>query len=306
MEFNKAKRQKQKVAALITGASGSGKTIGALYTAFGIVREMFPDIKDEECWEKVAVIDTEHERSLYYAGMELHGGAVGEFMHMNFEKPYSPDRLIKAMKMASEFGAVVVIVDSLTHFWNKEGGVLDIHQKNGGQFQHWKETNKDYDKMVEALVINEDLHIIATGRSKQDVQMIRDEETGKASIKKFGMKSELRDSMDYEFAIVVQPDHETHICTVMKDNSGIVSSMDQPQLSIELGKELARWADKGEDVASERRRLKESLVAIIKEYGTGEHRSVVQNIYFANGKVAFEKYSIGQLQEAVEQLEKIK
>ena len=67
MEIKKAKREKIKVPIMITGASGSGKTVSALFIAKGIIEKMHSDLSEQEQWEKIGVIDTEHKRSLLYA-----------------------------------------------------------------------------------------------------------------------------------------------------------------------------------------------------------------------------------------------
>lgn len=60
----KAKRQKIKVPILVMGASGSGKTLGSLLIAKGMMEGMYPDASDEEQWDKVGVIDTEHNEPI--------------------------------------------------------------------------------------------------------------------------------------------------------------------------------------------------------------------------------------------------
>ena len=78
MEVKKAKREKLKVPIMITGASGSGKTVSALLIAKGIVEKMYPDLSDEEQWLKIGVIDTEHKRALLYAESTVAGVYISE------------------------------------------------------------------------------------------------------------------------------------------------------------------------------------------------------------------------------------
>ena len=57
MAFEKVTRQRAKLRMALTGVSGAGKTLGALYIAYGITGD----------WSRIALIDTEHERARFYA-----------------------------------------------------------------------------------------------------------------------------------------------------------------------------------------------------------------------------------------------
>ncbi len=48
--FTPVTREKAKLRLALTGVSGAGKTLGALYIAYGITND----------WSKIALIDTEH------------------------------------------------------------------------------------------------------------------------------------------------------------------------------------------------------------------------------------------------------
>ena len=55
--FTPVTRKKSKLRLALTGVSGAGKTLSALYIAYGITGD----------WNKVVLIDTEHERARFYA-----------------------------------------------------------------------------------------------------------------------------------------------------------------------------------------------------------------------------------------------
>ena len=259
--FKKAQRHKLKVNMLVTGGSGAGKTVGALLTAKGIVQELNPGIEEADIWTKIAVIDTEHERALFRANMTVGGEHIGEFLHLNFEAPYDSQRLVSIFDEAKKMGVQVMIVDSLAHFWGGEGGLLDIHEQNGGQFKDWVKTNKTQKVLLDLLTDNPDMHTIVTSRVKQDIAMEPGDD-GKMVVKKKGLKAEIRDGWEYEFAISVQVDHYTHELIVMKDNSELIAGREDKKMSPELGRELVRWADQGVDVVKERQERK---VAVVQE-----------------------------------------
>lgn len=95
---------------VLWGPSGGGKTYSALKLARGLVGPK----------GKIVLIDTENERAQFYADM------VGGWQHIDFQPPFTPQRYTEAMKAAEDAGADVIIVDSMSHVWEGEGGVLDM------------------------------------------------------------------------------------------------------------------------------------------------------------------------------------
>ena len=94
------------------GKSGSGKTMSALLLARGLVG------KDG----RVVLIDTESGRGSIFADL-----IPGGYEVINFDPPFSPDRYWDALEAAEKDGGCVVI-DSLSHGWAGEGGVLDMQE----------------------------------------------------------------------------------------------------------------------------------------------------------------------------------
>lgn len=305
IQFNKAKRHKLKLNMLVTGGSGAGKTVGALLTAKGIIQELNPGITEEEIWDKVLVVDTEHERALFRANMTVGGEHIGEFLHYNFESPYDPRRLVKVFEQAKAAGIQVVIVDSLAHFWGGEGGLLDIHEQYGGQFKDWQKTNKVQKILLDLLTDNPDMHVIVTSRVKQDIAM--ESEDGKTVVKKKGLKAEIRDGFEYEFAISVQVDHYSHELIVMKDNSELIAGRDDKKMSPELGKELVRWADQGIDVVKERKEAKEELIKSIgaAHAASDQVKQYIKNTMFKLKVDNVSQMTLAQLQAIDEQCKKV-
>ena len=114
--FEKAARKKAKLRLALAGPSGSGKTLSALMIAGGMVGGD---------WSKVALIDTEHERARFYADREDWG--IGEFLYQPLVPPYRADKYIDIAKAGADAVGEdgVRIVDSLSHAWEGEGGVLE-------------------------------------------------------------------------------------------------------------------------------------------------------------------------------------
>jgi hypothetical protein len=199
MSFNKAVKQEAKLRLAIAGPSGSGKTFTALTIA-----EHLTD-------KPVALVDTEHGSASKYADLF-------SFDVMEMHPPFSPERFVKAISEAQAAGYGAIILDSLSHAWNGTGGLLEIvddiaaRSNSKNTFAAWKQGTPIYNKLIDGI-IQSDIHIIATMRSKQDY-VLEPDERGKMTPKKVGMAPIQRDGFEYEFDIVL---------TMDSDNTGVVT-----------------------------------------------------------------------------------
>ena len=66
-------------------------------------------------WSKIAVIDTENGSADLYSDL-------GGYNSITMNPPYSPERYIEAIKTCEKAGIELVIIDSITHEWDGEGG----------------------------------------------------------------------------------------------------------------------------------------------------------------------------------------
>lgn len=98
----------------VVGPSGTGKTFSAMRIATGMQRVTGGDIH---------VIDTESRRALHYADRF-------KFRHVPFAAPFSPDDYLAAMRHSVSRGARVIVVDSMSHEHEGDGGVLEWHARN--------------------------------------------------------------------------------------------------------------------------------------------------------------------------------
>ncbi len=111
-EFKPGVRQNVSLLIGICGASGSGKSRSALELATGLAG---PD-------GKIAAIDTEAGRLLHYA-------SGFKFDHGDMRPPFSPEHYLEAVDVADHAGYSVIIIDSLSHEWESEGGMHDMHDR---------------------------------------------------------------------------------------------------------------------------------------------------------------------------------
>jgi hypothetical protein len=238
MGFEPVSRQKSKLRMALTGVSGSGKTLGALYIAFGITGD----------WGKVALIDTEHERARFYCNRTDLG--TGVFQYQPMYAPFSPERYKQMVKEGADTVGPdgVVIVDSLTHAWNAEGGVLDLKDKIAGRqgmtsYSAWNEAGKEQTSLVNTI-FSVNCHTIATMRSKMEYAL-QTNDKGKQQPVKLGLAPVQREDTEYEFDIVLDVGRD-HIATASKD----VTFLDAfgQVITPELGQQLATWLNEGDDI----------------------------------------------------------
>ena len=235
VNFEPVSRKKSKARIGVVGPSGGGKTLSALYLAVGIAGD----------WSKVALIDTEHERGRFYA--ERSDLDIGQFLYAPLYPPYSPERYIDFVNSAAaavgENG--VVIVDSFSHAWDNEGGVLDIkssiaQQKGKNDYTAWDEAGKIQNNLINTI-LSVPCHTIVTMRTKMAYAM-EVNDRGKTVPVKIGLAPVQRENTEYEFDVVFQINRE-HIACTSKDTtfldtwSGVITP--------ELGRELGAWLEKG-------------------------------------------------------------
>lgn len=233
--FSLATRKKAKLRLALTGVSGAGKTLGALLVAYGMTGD----------WKKVALIDTEHERALFYAGKQEFG--IGEFLWASLIPPYSPERY-KAFIAAAESAVGpdgVVIVDSFSHAWSNEGGILEIKDKiaerpGKNSYTAWNEAGREQNSLVNTI-LSTNCHMIVTMRSKMEYAM-QENERGKLTPVKIGLAPVQRDDVEYEFDTVLNIDRN-HIAAASKDTTFL--DQFRAPLSVELGQQIAAWLADG-------------------------------------------------------------
>ena len=224
MQIRKAERKKAKLRLGIAGASGSGKTWSALEIATGM-------------GGKIGMIDTESGRGELY-------GEDFNYDVIRLEAPYSPARYVEAIKSFERSGYDILIIDSLSHAWSGEGGVLSIVDKAGGQFQSgWKVGTPQQNLLIDNL-INSPMHIITTLRVKTEY-VVEKNERGKNEPRKIGLAPIQRDQLEYEFTVFMTMSQD-HIAHVTKDNTKL---FDQQFVkpSNAMGENLMAWLNTGLD-----------------------------------------------------------
>ncbi len=264
--FRKAERKKAKLRLGILGPAGSGKTYSALLIAQGL-------------GGKVALLDTEHGSGELYSQMTDYDVAT-------LTPPFTPQRYIEVIREAEKAGYNVLIIDSLSHAWQGEGGVLDMHDKASlatrNSFTAWREVTPHHNALVDAI-LQSPIHIIATMRTKTAYEVTS--ENGKTKVAKVGLAPVQREGMEYEFTIVFDLSFDGHVATATKDRTSLFDGRHFVP-NVETGKELLDWLESGVDTQNISEDIKDSLL---------ERISQIENLFELRNWYKKHEYEINQL-----------
>jgi hypothetical protein len=64
----------------------------------------------------------------------------------------------------------LIIIDSITHVWKGQGGLLEYQNALGGRYQDWAKATPLYQSWLNAILQSK-CHIITTNRKKQGYNM---------------------------------------------------------------------------------------------------------------------------------------
>jgi hypothetical protein len=200
--FQKATKGKKPARIVLGGVSGAGKT----YTALTFAKHL-----QKVTGKRTAAIDTEHYRMSLYADKF-------DFDVNNFEPPFDPRTLIDiihSIEKSGDYGTL--IVDSSTHYYSGEGGLLEIVQDaakskyGGNQYAGWAVGTPIQNDLIDAI-IRSPLHMIFCTRAKQGYAETTNEKGGK-KYEKVGMELQQRDGFefDFDFALVMDMDNNANV-----------------------------------------------------------------------------------------------
>ncbi len=230
--FKPAERVESRLNFGLSGPSGSGKTVAALRMAYGITGD----------WSKVFCIDTEHGSASLYQGDER--WSIGQFMHFNLDKPYSPDRYIQVIEAAVRAGAEVIIIDQISHAWSGEGGVLSIKEaaERSGKYNSytaWAVATPEHNRLFETIITSP-VHMICTMRSKTEYAFDPSKK-GRNKVQKLGMAPIQRADTEYEWTVLLDLDRDTHKAAVSKTRSPVVIDGEEYEIDEDLGRGFLKY-----------------------------------------------------------------
>lgn len=227
--FKKAERKKVKLKLAITGPTGSGKTLSSLILAKGL-------------GGKIAFIDTENGSASLYSDKF-------DFDVLDITPPFTTEKYIAAIENAEKSGYDTIIIDSLTHAWAGEGGLLEqkalLDSRPGSNhWTNWGPIDKK-DQALKNAFLHSSCHVIVTMRSK--MEYAQTEQNGKKKVEKLGMAPIQRDGLIYDFSIVFDAAMD-HNVEVSKDRTGLFDGKIF-KITEETGVALNTWLSSGKDLA---------------------------------------------------------
>jgi hypothetical protein len=225
LSIKKAVKEQSKLRLALAGPAGAGKT----WTGLG-----FATVLAEG--GKIVVIDTEHGRSKKYAD-------VFDFDIIELDT-FSPKMYMEALALAYKEGAAVVLIDSLSHAWNGEDGILE---QVGRNFNNWKEATPLQNRLMNTIQ-RSPFHVIATMRSKSEyvVEMVN----GKATPKKVGTAVIQRDGVDFEFDVFGMLDREHNLLIEKSVCRKVPVGKSYNEPDSEIATTLLHWLKDGKVVTS--------------------------------------------------------
>ena len=174
--FRRAVREKVPLIIGLSGGTGSGKTYSAMRLAKGMAHG-----------KPFCVIDTENGRASHYADQFV-------FDVLSLRAPFNPDAYAQSIQTADKAGYPVIVVDSMSHVWAGDGGVLDwqeaeLDRMAGSDYQRreackmaaWIKPKLAHKHMMSAL-LQVKAHLILAFRAEEKIEMVRVD--GKMEVRK--------------------------------------------------------------------------------------------------------------------------
>ena len=245
--FKRATRENVGLLIGLIGASGSGKTYTAMRLASGI------------CGDKqFCVIDTEAGRAKHYADQF-------NFDHGDLKPPFRPDAYAEAIMAADKAGYPVIVVDSCSHEWAGDGGILDwaddeLDRMAGDDYgkrervkmASWIKPKMAHKAMIQKL-LQVRAHLILCFRAEEKVEMVKNAQgkteivPKKSAIGLDGWMPVCEKNMPYEltasFLLMAAKPGIPHPIKLQEQHRDLFP-LDKP-ITEDSGKRLAAWATGG-------------------------------------------------------------
>lgn len=176
-QFRPAVRENVGLWINLIGGTGSGKTFTAMRLASGIAGS-----------RPFVVLDTENRRALHYADQF-------KFDHAEIRPPFRPMAYQDAIVAADAAGYPVIVVDSGSHVWAGDGGILDwqeeeLNRMAGDDYgkrervkmSAWIKPKMAHKHMVQKL-LQVKAHIILCLRAEEKIEMVKNSQ-GRLEVQK--------------------------------------------------------------------------------------------------------------------------
>jgi len=159
MQIRPVQRQSAKLVIGLAAPSGEGKTYSALLLALGLAGGDHT---------KVGLLDTENQRGSLYSDIF---GPDKPFMIGDLVAPFSPARYSKAMRQFADAGIEALVVDSMSHEHEGEGGIEEIanRPKANGEARKvadWITAKREHKRFMNTLLYLP-CHVVCCFRARE-------------------------------------------------------------------------------------------------------------------------------------------
>lgn len=215
--------------------SGCGKTFTALHVARGIAGPA----------GKIKLVDTESGRGSIYADVVPGGYDVAEL-----DPPFTPERYIATIEAAEKEKTDVLVIDSMSHEWEGEGGILDQaterEEKSGKTGLHnWRIPKLSHQKLITKLLRCRLKAVICCIRAKYKSRQTKPDPGKKSEIIKDDYVTPIQ-SEEFIFEATVHaeilPNHCIRLTKGGHPDLEKAFPLDRP-LGVDTGKLIAQWCD---------------------------------------------------------------
>lgn len=277
-EFKPAVREAVGLLIGLIGPSGSGKTYSAMRIAAGIVGK----------GNRFAVIDTENRRALHYA-------SAFNFDHCELSPPFDSLKFAGAIEAADRAGYKAIVVDSCSHEWASEGGVLafqeaeltrmagdDWKKREACKMAAWIKPKGNHKQMVQRLLRSK-AHLILCFRAEEKTKIEKGTD-GKTHIIPMGFQPVCSKELPYELTVSF---------LLSSDKPGIgqpIKLQEQHKVIFPTGKLLdeqsgeavAAWAHGGvtkQETVADEKEIIDGLIKKLSGLMTGFHKDEKANLF---------------------------
>lgn len=218
--------------AFFMGPTGSGKSRGAL--------ELASKLFDGSL--HTTLINTERGRERLYA--DRYKYSLINLAPDEGKSNFSPAAYIEALDLAeAKHPGGVIILDSVSHEWMGEGGIL----QQADRFGDWKKVRPLHNEWVERILACQ-CHVIACCRAKMKYGVEEKEEGGrkKQVISMLGVGPVQSDDLQYEFNLVAAFEQTTHEATFSGHVDPLIGITTQVVPGDEVASVLTAWLSEGD------------------------------------------------------------
>jgi hypothetical protein len=198
----------------------------------------------------------------------LHYADMFQFDHLELPSPFRPEAYTEAIKAAEKAGYKAIVVDSFSHEWAGEGGVLDWQEEelqrmagdNYGKREAckmaaWIRPKMAHKKMVQHLLqVKSSLILCFRAEEKVKMEKEKDPQTGKEKtvIVPIGWQPICSKELPYELTVsfLLTPDKPGFPQPLkLQEQHKALFPLDKP-INEESGRKVAEWAAGGNVAAS--------------------------------------------------------